>query len=184
MSAAGPGFDAAERAAIVAEWQRLAAEPPPTNPRPYGCATFLLAAALLLGVSALSRMTGYELPQPLGTILSGLLVLILTGGFVVGVFFGSGVYGRAAVRARAALDWLAAHPDAADSDERRRNAVQALYYAIVSEGPTTASTFDLAQAKEKLGASLVYVSAVEEVLVAELGGWRIFTHDAASPGAK
>jgi hypothetical protein len=28
--------DPEERAAIVAEWKRLAAEPPPTNPRPYG----------------------------------------------------------------------------------------------------------------------------------------------------
>ena len=168
-------LEPAERAAVLAEWERLRAEPPPVSPKPYGCATFLVAAALLLIIPQLTKLVDVRLPRPWGSILLGILVLAMAGGFFVGVFFGSGVYGRAVVRARAALDWLAAHPDAADAAERRRNAVTLLYYALVSDGPTLAGTFDTAQARERLGASLPYVIAVERALRAERKVDPIFT---------
>ena len=54
-----------ERAAILAEWDRLRAEPiPPPPPRqPYGCATLLIAVALFLLVQQLPRLTGWALPS-------------------------------------------------------------------------------------------------------------------------
>jgi hypothetical protein len=166
LSGPEPGPD--ERAAIVAEWKRLAAEPPPANPRPYGCATFIIAAVLLLGLPKLLDATGIRLPRPLGPILLAILVLALAGGFFVGVFMGSGVYGRAHARARQALDWFAANPGSPDAQERRRNAVALIFNTVVWDGPTVSTTIDPAQARERLGAQLPYVLAVERVLAEEL----------------
>ena len=168
MATSLPEVTSTERAAIVAEWKRLAAEPPPTNPRPYGCATFLLAGALFLGLPPFFKVLGWDLPEPLRLIIMAALVLALAGGFVVGVFFGSGVYGRAVVRARTALDWLAANPDSPDAEARRANAVALIHYTVVWEGPTVATALDLAEARSRLGAALPYVLAVERVLAEDL----------------
>ena len=164
MAVSEPDLTPAERAAIVAEWERLAAEPHPTNPRPYGCATFLIAGAVLLGLPPVVNALAWKVPEPLRLVVMAVLVLTLAGGFVVGVFFGSGVYGRAVVRARAALDWLAANPDSPDANERRRNAVALIYYTVVWDGPTVSTTLDPTESKGKLGAALSYVLAVERVL--------------------
>ncbi len=159
-------FDAEEEAAIIAELQRLRAEPPPVNPRPYGCLTFVVAAALLLLVPQLPKWFGWNLPQPVVQILFWLLVVALAGGFLIGVFVGSGVYARALHRASESLEWLASHPGLTDP-VARRHAVTLIDSVIVSDGPTTSSTIDIDQAKKKLGANLQYVIAVERVLVAE-----------------
>ncbi len=166
MSEAEPGPE--ERAAIVAEWKRLAAEPPPTNPRPYGCATFLVAAVLLWGLPKLTDAIGLKLPQPLGVVLLVIVALALAGGFFVGIFVGSGVYGRAYARARDALDWLAANPGSQDAEARRHNAVVLIFNTVVWDGPTVSTTIAPAQSRGKLGASLPYVLVVERTLVVEL----------------
>jgi hypothetical protein len=168
MRAGEPELDAAGRAAIVAEWKRLAAEPPPTNPRPYGCATFLVAAVLLLGLPRLLELIGLKLPQPLGAVLLVILVLALAAGFFVGIFVGSGVYGRACARAQEALAWLAANPESKDAEARRHNAVALIFNTVVWDGPTVSTTIAPAQSRQRLGANLPYVLAVERVLVAEL----------------
>ena len=157
-----------ERTALVAEWRRLAAEPKPVSPRPYGCATFLVAAAFLLLLPKLADLTGFTLPEPLRLGLLFVLGIALVGGFVVGVFFGSGVYGRAAVRAREALDWLAADAGTGEAEARMRNAVALLHYAVVWEGPTVAQTVDPAAARTRLQLNLDYVLQVEQVLIEEL----------------
>ena len=160
------GFDAEEKAAIVAEWKRLHAEPPPFNPRPVGCAVFLLAGALLLLIPQLSRWLGVALPSWM-SMVSAVLVLLLVVGFFCGVFLGSGVYGRAVERARESLEWLASHPGLIDAAARRRHAVSLIANAVVSDGPTSSNTIDIAEATVKLGANLQYVVAVERVLAAE-----------------
>lgn len=173
MSAPEPGPE--ERAAIVAEWKRLAAEPPPENPRPYGCATFLIAAALLLFLPKLLDLPGWKLPEALRLVLLAVLGLALAGGFFVGVFVGSGVYGRAHARAREALSWLAANPESTDAAARRRNAVALIFNTVVWDGPTVSTTIAPAQSRERLGASLPYVLSVERVLAADLKVAPIFT---------
>ena len=50
-----------ERAAILAEWDRLRAEPRPAPP-PYGCATLLVTTALFLLVYQLPRLTDWLSP--------------------------------------------------------------------------------------------------------------------------
>jgi hypothetical protein len=115
----------------------------------------------------LPKWFGWTLPQPFGKILFVALVIALGGGFFIGVFVGSGVYGRAASRARESLEWLASHPGLIDAATRRRHAVSLIANAVVSEGPTTSDTIDIAEARMKLGMNFQYVVTVERVLVAE-----------------
>lgn len=169
MPADTPAFTAGQREAIVAEWRRIAAEPPPRNPRPYGCLTVIVTIALFM----LLPLTGVKPPPPWDTVLLVVFGLALAGGLFVGVFVGSGVHGRAALRATAALDALAADP-APDEAERLRHAVALIAHAEVSDGPTTSGTIDIAAAKQRLGAKLGYVVAVEQVLAEEAGASRVF----------
>jgi len=169
MPAFTPAFSAAQREAIVAEWRRIAAEPPPRNPRPYGCLTVIVTIALFV----LLPLTGIKPPPPWGTVLLAVLGLALAGGLFVGVFVGSGVHGRAALRATAALDALAADPPP-DEAARLGHAVALIAHAEVSDGPTTSRTIDIAKAKLRLGANLDYVIAVEQVLAEEIGELHVF----------
>lgn len=165
-------FTAAQRKAIVAEWQRIAAEPPPRNPRPYGCLTVIVAIGLFL----LLPQTGIKPPPPWGTVMLAVLGLTLAGGLFVGVFAGSGVHGRAAARASAALAALAALADGVPGDDaaRLRHAVELIAHAVASDGPTSQATIDIAAAKQRLGASLADVLAVEAVLAEETGALHVF----------
>lgn len=169
MPAAKPAFTAEQRDAIVAEWRRIAAEPPPFNPRPYGCLTVMVIIALFV----LLPLTGIKPPPPWGTVLLVVFGLALAGGLFVGVFVGSGVHGRAALRATAALDALAADP-VPDEAARLRHAVSLIAHAAVSDGPTTSGTINIAEAKQRLGTNLVYVMAVEQVLAEEIGALHVF----------
>lgn len=169
MPADTPAFTAGQREAIVAEWQRIAAEPPPRNPRPYGCLTVIVTIALFV----LLPLTGIKPPPPWGTVLVVVFGLALAGGLFVGVFVGSGVHGRAALRATAALDALAADP-APDAAARLKHAVALIAHAVVSDGPATSGTIDIAAAKQRLGSNLAYVMAVEQVLAEEIGALRVF----------
>lgn len=169
MPAVIPAFTAGQREAIVAEWRRIAAEPPPRNPRPYGCLTVMVSITLFV----LLPLTGIKPPPPWDTVLLVVLGLALAGGLFVGVFVGSGVHGRAALRATAALDALAADP-APDAAARLRHAVELIAHAVVSDGPTTSGTIDIAGAKQRLGVNLDYVMAVEQVLAEETGALRVF----------
>ncbi len=161
-------FDAEARAAIIAEWHRQQAEPepPPGDPRPLGCITFLLAAVLLLVLPQLPRF-GVTLPPLLAQILFWLLVVVLAGGFFIGIFVGSGRYGQACQYAQESLEWLASHPGLTDPDARRRHAVSLIRHSVVRDGPTTSDTIDAGEAKAKLGRNLQYVVAVERVLASE-----------------
>ena len=167
MTPAEIDVDAEEKAAIVAEWRRLAAEPPPFNPRPYGCLVFLVAGALLLLIPYFSKWLGRTLPEPWGMVVSAVLVLVLVVGFFCGVFVVSGVYGRAYSRANVSLGWLSSHASPTEAAERRRHAVALIFNALVSDGPSSSSTVTAAQARERLGANLPYVLAVERELVAQ-----------------
>lgn len=163
-------FTPEQRAAIVAEFRHIMAEPPPFNPRPYGCLTVVAGIVLFLLVPQL----GIRPPPPWGTVLAALFGLMIVGGAVAGVFLGSGVYGRAATRARQALDALTAEPPPDDS-ARLRQAVALIAHAVVSEGPTTSNTLDHDAARERLGDRFGYVLAVEQVLNEEIGPQRVFT---------
>lgn len=159
-------FDTEEKAAIVAEWSRLKAEPPPFNPQPYGCLTFMMAAASLFLLPQLTQF-GWKLSDQLGQLLLIVLLIVLAGGFLVGIFVGNGVYGRAHLRALESLEWLANHQDGMELDLRRRHAVSLQFNRVVSGHPGERETVALDKAKMVLGANLQYVIAVERVLAGE-----------------
>lgn len=161
----------AEHQEILAEWDRLQAEPPPKTLRPYGCVTMLAAGALLLALPMLSRLTGWGPPETFRTGAFWVLGLAVLGGLVLTFFASSGAYARASERARASLEWLVAQADGDEADraERTRHAVAVLYYAVVSDGPTASSTFNVKEAAQRLGGSLRYILDVESVLVQERG---------------
>lgn len=169
MTASAQPFTPEQRAAIVAEFRRIMAEPPPFNPRPYGCLTAIAGIVLFLLVPQL----GIRPPPPWGTVLVALFGVMILGGAVVGVLLGSGVHGRAATRAGAALEALASDVAVEDA-ARMRHAVALIAHATVSDGPTTLVAIDPAQARRRLGAGLDYVIAVEDVLARELGAQRVF----------
>lgn len=162
-------LDDAQRAQVLSEWRRLAAEPPPFNPRPYGCLTVVAGIALFLLIPQL----GIQLPPPWGQVLAAVIGLVVLGGAIAGIFLGSGVRGRAALRAEQALAALTADP-APDPETRLRNAVALLACAVISDGPTTSTTIDLEAARQRLGSRLDEVLAVEAVLSGEVGPLQIF----------
>lgn len=169
-------LDAAERAAILEDWARLAAEPRPAPRPPYGCATFLIALALFLLIPQLPRVTGWDLPPALRTTVLVILGLAIAGGLFFSFALASSKFHHDSARAHESIEWLAAHPDTSDAAARRRSAVSLLYYSVISDdGPSTSGTFDVDRARQRLGAHLPYVIAVERFLAAERGLWKAFS---------
>lgn len=170
MTANPQPFTPEQRAAIVAEFRRIMAEPPPFNPRPYGCLTVIGGIVLFLLVPQL----GIRPAPPWGTVLAALFGLMILGGAVVGVFLGSGVHGRAASRAQQALEALATEPPP-DECARLQHAVALIAYAMAGDGPTTSNAIDRDAARERLGDRIRYVLAVEQVLNEEIGPQHVFS---------
>lgn len=50
-----------------------------------------------------------------------------------------------------------------------------LQYAYCTDGPSTVSTIDFGQARERLGAALPYVIAAERALRIDVGIYSVFT---------
>lgn len=165
-----PEITPEERAEILAEWKRVCAEPRPKPRQPWGCATFLIAAALFLAVPQL------PLPPWLQTMLRWILGLAIVLGLFLQFALVSSKYSHDSQRAREAIDWLAANQDTTDAAARRRHAAALLRYAITDDdGPATSETFDPDEARKRLGAHLPYVLAVERLLVEEkLMSWNVF----------
>jgi hypothetical protein len=157
-------FDAGERAEIVAEAQRLYAEPPPTDRRGIGCMTVLGTGLLLLALPPLSKRLGW--PPLIADILFWLLIIPCALGFFVAVFLTTSRYSRASARAHEALTWLATHPGTRDA-EARRYAVALICYHSINDDGGLAQVVDVDEAKAKVGANLQYVVAVERVLAEE-----------------
>ncbi len=169
MNADPPSFTPAQRAAICAEWRRIAAEPAPAGLRPYGCLAVITGGVLFFALPQL----GIRLPPPWNTVLLGAIGLLVAGGLFVGVFMGSGRYGRASARAEAALQALSGD-QAIDESVRLRLAVDLIAHARVADGPTVSAAVDPAQARQRLGSNLDYVVAVERVLAQEIGDLHVF----------
>jgi hypothetical protein len=169
----------AEHQEILAEWDRLQAEPPPRNLRAVGCLTVIAAVALFFALPFLAKLTGLGTSGAFRTGAFWVLVIAFLAGLFFALFTGSGVHGRARVRAEESLEWLATHAGSdADPAERRRHAVTLLYSHAVHDGPTLSTTFDAREAAQRLGGSLAYVLEVEQVLVSERALAPVFSQGA------
>ena len=170
-------IDPAERAEVLAEWDRLIAEPRPAPRQPYGCATFLISTCLFLVVQQMS-----SLPSWLRLALLIILGLAIAGGLFFQLALASSKYHHDSARARESIEWLAANPATSDAAARRRHAVTMLRYSVTADdGPTTSGTFDPAHARERLGAHLPFVIAVERALIAEQKIYPVFTYTTENP---
>jgi len=157
-------FDDDERAAIIAETQRLRAEPPPRDRRGVGCVTVLVSGFLLLVLPPTVKKLGW--PPLVADVLFWLLVMPCAVGFFAAFFLTTSRYSQASARVQDALAWLSSHPDARDA-EARRHAVVLICCHVINDDGGLAQVVGIEEAKEKLGASLHYVVAVERVLTGE-----------------
>jgi len=159
-----------ERAAVLAEYDRLAAEPVQPNYSSSGCGLMVLAVVLFVVVPKL--IPGMPRWGVIATLV--FVIALILAGIVIYVFGGGG-YARSKQRIDAALAVLSSRFGIATMDEKRNAAVMLIYGAVYSDGPGTSSTFDFYAARAQLGPALRYVQQVERLLIAERQVYPIFT---------
>lgn len=157
-------FDASERAAILAEAQRLHAEPLSTDKRGIGCLTVIVSGVLLLALPPLARR--YHWPPLVGEFLFWPLAIVCALGFFAAFLLTTSRYSHASARVREALAWFASHPGMRDAEARRHAVALVCFHAINDDGGM-ATVIDVDEAKKVLGEHLHYVVAVERVLAGE-----------------
>ena len=157
-------FDADERAAIIAEAQRLRAELPPTDRRGIGCLTTLGTGFLLLLLPQLAKRLDW--PPLIADILFWVLIIPFAFGLLAGILLTTSRYSRASVRVHDAMTWFASRPGARDAEARWHTVALICYHAIDDDGGL-ATVIDVDEAKKTLGENLQYVVAVERVLAEE-----------------
>jgi len=159
-----------ERAAVLAEFDRLAAEPTKPNYSSSGCGLMVLAVVLFVVVPKLAPgMPSWGVI----TTLAFVIALLLAGVLVY--VFGGGGYAHTKERVDAALVLLSSRFGISTAEERRRAAVMLIYGVVYSDSPGMTSTFDFKAARAQLGPALAYVEQVERVLVEERQAYPIFT---------
>jgi hypothetical protein len=174
-----PALPTAERERIAAEWRRLADEPPAAARREIGCMTAFVALVLALAGPPLLRWSGIELHPGLRLALGAVLGLAILGGAFVGLVLVSSKYSRASQRAEAAIRWFEQNGSGGDPEEKRRQAINLLFHAFCSDGPSTSTTFDFQKARGRLGDALPYVMSIERALRTDLQIYPVFTDRAS-----
>lgn len=164
--------DAAERAAIVAEWQRLVAEPIPPDSKPVGCVVAIVAVVVFFAAPSVLKLIGSRI---LDTIVMVVCGAALVWGLVVGLLTGGKGAQHVYRRLEDAQRWFEAHREGGDTAERRAAAVALVHFAFFSDGPSMSSMLDVAAARRRIGDALGYVEEVERVLIEEVKEWPVFT---------
>lgn len=169
-------IDPAERAAIVAEWKRLAAEPIPPNQKPVGCAVAILAVFVLVFSPYVLKLIGSTL---LSAIVTAIFGVALLWGLVVGFLTGGKGAQHVYRRLEDAQRWFEQHGDGGDPVERMKAAVALVHFAHSSDGPSMSTLLDVAAARRRLGPAIACVEEVERALKEEVKAWAVFTVDTA-----
>lgn len=170
MNAAAESFSPEDRAAMLAEYDRLLALPQPVNKTSAGCALLLLAFVLFIAAPfVLRRVPSLRIGF---FVVEGILVLI---GLYWNFFGMGGSYARASIGAESALAMLTKKFNSASAQERHNAAVYLVASAYYSDGPSTTTTFEFDEARAQLGPALPYMIAVEQFLIAERGASPVFT---------
>ncbi|MFL6300017.1 MAG: hypothetical protein ACJ71N_05375 [Terriglobales bacterium] len=163
-----------EEEKILSEWDRLQAEPQPTDDRSVGCVLIIVAVALVILGPRLVPWLKMHVAAWAGTAGVLLALLILLYGLYQN-FFGNKTGAQAYRRSEAALLLLSQRFETSSVEERRSAAVAAIYYAYYSGGPYMASSYDVAEWKTKLGAALEFVKRTEMVLVEKRQAYNVFS---------
>jgi hypothetical protein len=164
----------AEQHAILTEWDRLQREPQPADNRSVGCVLIIVAVALVvLGPRFLPWAKAHVGGWAGSAWFVAALVLLLYGLYQN--FFGNRTGAQAYARSEAALKLLSERYATSSGGERLSAAVAVVYYAYYSGGPYMASSYDVAEWKNKLGPALDHVVAVEAVLIEKRRAYNVFT---------
>ena len=170
MIPSGEPLSGDDRDAILAEYDRLIAQPVPVNKTSAGCAILVLAAVLFFVAPVVLR----RLPS-----LRLALLLLEVAAVLVGIFFslfgGGGGYARASVGVESALEVLSKDPASVGAKDRREAAAFLIANAYYSDGPGMTTTFKFEEARTRLGGRLPYVIEVERLLIAERRASPVFT---------
>mgnify|MGYP001767194385 CR=1 FL=1 len=161
-----PVFDDAERAAIVAEWNRHLAEPRPKSLKDHGL--LLIVAAVVVGAAG----------PAVAPALTGAARIVAGVFAVAGIglrLFGDRGLRWSVARVDAALAFFRASGTGGDPADRRRHAVTLVLRSEYASGPGTSTVFEPAKVGAELGDALPYVRAVERVLRGEVGASPVFT---------
>jgi hypothetical protein len=177
----GEPLSPGEQEAILAEWDRLQAEPQPTDNRSVGCVLMMVAVALVILGPRFLPWLKMHVGGWAGAAWFVVALAILLYGLYQN-FFGNKAGARAYQRSDAALQLLSNRYESSSPDERRSAAVAAIYYAYYSGGPYMASSYDVSEWKTKLGAAIEYVNTVESVLVEKRQAYNVFTESAKKEG--
>lgn len=164
-------LDAAERAAVLAEYDRAAQEKSPANISSCGCILLVLGVLTFFGLPALLADQQVR-PSGKKFVIAVVIVLIVAGLYLL--LRGNRPLQHAVRRSEWAAQELQRFLVLAP-EERRRAAVALLWHAHYSGGPYTASAYKPAEVASQIPDALDYVRAVEETLVAERRLYRVFT---------
>jgi len=158
-------MDAAERDAVLADWKAEAAVPVPPDTSQIGFVVAGLAVVTAIALPRVLRVLAITLPPGAGGAVLGTFGVVFAWGVFRGLTGKSKGFNAVALRAAEALGRLTTHPEDRGT-KARRAAVTLIHCAFFSNGPSTASTLDIAAARTRLGPALPFVLEVEQVLIA------------------
>jgi hypothetical protein len=166
-----PTLDNAERAAVLAEYDRVSQEKPPANVSSCGCLLAMGGGLVFFGLPALLSDRNVAAGAKRGVIV--LVVVLLVAGIYT-YFRGNRPLQHAVTRS----EWATAELErflVLAPEERRRAAVTLLWYGHYSGGPYTATTYKPEALRRRISDALAYVTEVEQLLVSERKLYRVFT---------
>jgi hypothetical protein len=168
----GAPMSDAERAAVLDAYDREIKRPLPND---WSSVARVVGGILLVATLIAGRIARW-LHVPFLPVL-----LVLGIGACIAFLFGMMNFAESAAisRAEAAIVKLGSGFATMSDEEKRTAAASLVTNAYYSGGPYTRGTVDLKQVRGRLGASLPYVEAVEEVLATEKKAYRVVTSDAA-----
>jgi hypothetical protein len=164
----GAPMSDAERAAVLDAYDREIKRPLPND---WSSVARVVGGILLVATLIAGRIARW-LHVPFLPVL-----LVLGIGACIAFLFGMMNFAESAAssRAEAAIVKLGSGFATMSEEEKRTATVSLIVNAFFSGGPYTRETIDIKQVRGRLGASLPYVEAVEEVLAAEKKAYHVVT---------
>ena len=170
MSVEFETLGADDRAAILAEVDRINAIPPGVNTSSPGCAMMLLAIVLFIfGPLVWRRVPSLTIPF---FVVEGILLLLGLYWYFRG---SGGAYGRTAGRAQEAIETIKSTFPAGQGRQCGEAVARLLVSAYYSDGPGMSTTFNFDVARQQLGPALPFVISLEKFLIAEHKTDPVFT---------
>jgi len=178
MIPADDPLSAEERAAILAEADRVNAIPPGVNTSSPGCALLLLAVVLFVVGPPILRHVG---AGTLAVVLKYLFLAVELTVIVMGIYWyfrgSGGAYAQTVVRAEKAIETIKSTYPAGRRTKCGEAIARLLASSSYSDGPGMSSTFKVEEARQQLGEAMPFVIAVERFLVGEHKVSPVFTLD-------